>query len=236
MTTDKGKLLPFYLVVDVSASMSGAKLDAANRILPRVLDALADAPILGDKVRFGLVDFSDDARVVLPLCDLLERGVTLPTLTTRGGTSYGAAFRLLRGEIESNVRQLKADGFAVHRPAVFFLSDGAPTDREADWEQAFRELTDFSMFPNVVPCGVDGANPGVLRTVIHPAEGGKRMRMYLMDEGENPAEAIGMVAEVLISSVLASGASMAKGSSGIMLPEAEDVPAGLRSHTAEDFV
>jgi uncharacterized protein YegL len=236
MTTDKGKLLPFYLVVDVSASMSGAKLDAANRILPRVLDALADAPILGDKVRFGLVDFSDDARVVLPLCDLLERDVTLPTLTTRGATSYGAAFRLLRAEIESNVKQLKADGFAVHRPAVFFLSDGAPTDRESDWGPAFRELTGFAMFPNVVPCGVDGANPGVLRTLIHPAGGGKQMRMYLMDEGENPAEAIGMVAEVLISSILASGESMAKGSSGIMLPEGEDVPDGLRAYSAEDFV
>jgi uncharacterized protein YegL len=59
------KLLPFYVVTDVSYSMSGRKLDAANQILPRVVDALAQNPILSDKVRIGLVDFSDDAKVQL---------------------------------------------------------------------------------------------------------------------------------------------------------------------------
>ncbi|UVS76926.1 VWA domain-containing protein [Actinokineospora sp. UTMC 2448] len=238
----RGKLLPFYLVIDVSYSMSGAKLDAAARIMPAVVDALAKAPILSDKVRFGVLDFSDDAQVRLPLCDVLDENVVLPQLSVRGGTSYMAAFRLLRTEIEANVKQLKADGYAVHRPAVFFLSDGAPTDRENDWVSAFSDLTAFDketgrgfpMFPNVVPCGVEGADPAILQRLIHPARGGKPMRMFLADDGEDAAKAITMMAEILISSILASGQSLAAGDSGILLPPEEELPGGVKSYGADD--
>lgn len=237
METEKAKLLPFYLVIDVSASMTGDKLARANKIMPAVVDALSDAPILSDKVRFGVIDFGSDALVRLPLCDLLDENVTLPALNVRGATSYAAAFRLLRAEIESNVKQLKADGFQVHRPAVFFISDGEPTDRDDEWRGAFRDLTEnFPTYPNIVPCGVDAANPKTLAALIHPASGPKAMQMYLMDDGQNPADAIAMIAEILISSMLASGHSMAQGSSGLILPAQQDLPAGISAHSSDDFV
>ena len=248
MAYDRGKLLPFYLVVDVSWSMmEGDRLASANRMMTSVLDALSKAPILGDKVRFALIDFSGDAQVRLPLCDLLGGDVHLPNLTARQtGTSYAAAFQLLRSEIESNVTQLRADGYAVHRPAVFFLSDGAPTDPSDLWRAEFAALTmydpatkqGFSKFPNFVPCGVADADPQVLRGLIHPSTGNKQMQMYLMDEGEDPGKAISKVAEVLISSMLQSGASMAQGGSGMILPARDQVPAGITAHTADpnDFV
>lgn len=237
MESEKAKLLPFYLVIDVSASMSGDKLKQANAIMPAVVDALSDAPILSDKVRFGLIDFGSDAQVRLPLCDLLDENVTLPALGVRGATSYAAAFRLLRAEIESNVKQLKADGFQVHRPAVFFISDGEPTDRDGEWRAAFADLTvNFPTYPNVVPCGVDQANPKTLASLIHPASGPKAMQMYLMEHGQNPADAIAMIAEILISSMLASGQSMAQGSSGLILPAPQDLPTGISAHSSDDFV
>ncbi|GGP44807.1 vWA domain-containing protein [Saccharothrix coeruleofusca] len=237
MESDKAKLLPFYLVIDVSASMSGSKLEQANQIMPKVVDALADAPILSDKVRFGVIDFGSDAQVRLPLCDLLDDEVTLPALNVRGATSYAAAFRLLRAELESNVKQLKADGFQVHRPAVFFISDGEPTDRDEEWRAAFRDLTEnFPIYPNLVPCGVDDANPRTLATLIHPASGPKAMRMYLMEQGQNPADAIAMIAEILISSMLASGQSMAQGNSGLILPAQQDLPSGISAYSSDDFV
>ena len=61
-------------------------------------------------------------------------------MVARGGTSFAAALTLLRSEIAANIKQLKADGFVVHRPAVFFISDGEPTDRTDVWQTAFREL------------------------------------------------------------------------------------------------
>lgn len=234
---EQGKLLPFYLVVDVSASMSGPRLDAVNQIMPAVVDALAETPILADKVRFGLLDFGTDAQVRLPLCDPLDDDVTLPMLSVRGLTSFAEAFRLLRAEIESNVNQLKADGFLVHRPAVFFLSDGEPTDPVDDWQNAFRELTEgFPMYPNLVPCGVAQANPKTMQQLIHPAEGPKRMQMYLMDRGEDAAKAITQIAEILISSMIKSGESMAQGNSGLILPDKSQMPAGVSAYSADDFV
>lgn len=241
-TPDRAQLLPFYLVIDVSYSMvQDGKLDTANKIVPELTDALAKNPIISDKVRFGMVDFSDDARVLLPLCDLLEQD-HLPGLSARGGTSYAAAFRALRTQIEDDVQQLKADGFRVHRPAVFFLSDGEPTDPTHDWQQAFRELTEydpgsgagFRMYPNVIPFGVADANPKIMQSLIHPSTGTKAMKMYLMDEGFSPADAIRSMAEILISSVLQSGATMAQGGSGVRLPDDDDLPAGVKGFAADD--
>ena len=62
-------VLPFYVVVDVSYSMttprkqsdgglSGIPLDSGNDIVRAVKVALDEAPILADKVRFSLLDFS----------------------------------------------------------------------------------------------------------------------------------------------------------------------------------
>jgi uncharacterized protein YegL len=244
MEHEQGKILPFYLVADVSVSMTGDPMDALNEIMPAVVDALAETPILADKVRFALIDFGSDAQVRLPLCDPLDENITLPSLSVRGATSYAAAFRLLRIEIESNVKQLKADGFAVHRPAVFFLSDGEPTDSTTEWQDAFRELTvydrdtgqGFSMYPNFVPCGVAQANPKIMHQLIHPSAGGKQMQMYMMNRGQDASKAIAMVAEILISSMVKSGESMAQGNSGLILPDKSQVPAGVTAYSPDDFV
>jgi uncharacterized protein YegL len=239
---DQAKLLPFYLLVDVSASMSEAgKLDQVNQIMPTLTDALAANPIICDKVRFGVIDFSEDARLVLPLCDLLDTD-TLPALQVRGGTSFGVAFDALRRQIQADVAQLKADGFKVHRPTAFFLSDGEPTDPEHEWRESFRLLTNwnretgqgFPMYPNLIPFGVDQANPAILQQLIHPSSGSRPMRMFLMDKGAKPAEAIQAMAEVLIASVLQSGSNVGAGGAGIVLPDAEELPEGVKSVGAED--
>jgi uncharacterized protein YegL len=246
MSEDKAKLLPFYLIADVSYSMEGENLQAVNDIMPTLVDALAQNPILSDKVRFGLIDFADDAQVQLPLCDLLDPDLVLPGLTARGGTSFAAAFRLLRKQIEFDVSQLKGDNYSVHRPAVFFLSDGSPTDMDDEWRAAFQELTEydrqtgvgFAMYPNMIPFGVANADPHIMQSLIHPASGTKQMRMFMMDKGNKAAEAIRAMAEILITSVLNSGMGMANGASGIALPDADQLPAGVSSFTAddEDFV
>jgi uncharacterized protein YegL len=230
------KLLPFYLVIDVSYSMEGSKLDAANRIIPKIVDALARNPILSDKVRFGLIDFSHDAKVQLPLCDLLDPNVVLPSLGVRGTTSYSAAFTVLRTEIESNVAQLKADQFVVHRPTVWFISDGVPTDDEPVWRKAFTDLTSSRTYPNLIPCGVDSADKNVMGSLIHPPTGPKPMALYMMEEDFDPAKAITSMAEILISSMLASGYSLANGQSGTILPSRSEIPAGVTQYDADDFV
>src|SRR5689334_16329465 len=143
MSDDGIQILPFYLVADASYSMSqDGKIDTLNQLLPQLRDELVRNPVVGDMVRFGLLDFSDDATIVLPLTDIRSVEV-LPTLSPRGGTSFVAAFKLLRQQIESDYAQLRADGFSIKRTTAVFLSDGAPTDDDAAWRQAYADLTDF---------------------------------------------------------------------------------------------
>lgn len=236
MDQSGAKLLPFYLVIDVSVSMEGSKLQSANNIMPTIVDALAENPILSDKVRFGLIDFSDDAQVRLPLCDLLDPNLTLPALSVRGATSYAAAFTTLRHEIDANIAQLKADQYVVHRPAVWFISDGAPTDRASDWQRAFTELTTAKAYPNLIPCGVDQADLKVMGSLIHPSSGSKKMALYMMEPNHDPAKAITGMAEILISSMIHSGYSLAGGNTGTILPPKSSLPPGITQFDPDDFV
>lgn len=214
--TDHLLILPFYLVADVSYSMTlqsspdkDSPLKAANDMALVVKDALDESPLLKDKVRFCLIDFSDDARIQIPLCDLSERSVNeLPTLEARGGTSYAAAFRLLRATIEADAAQMHADGHKLHRPAVFFLTDGEPTDLVAEWKAAFDHLVDpgFRGRPNFVPFGVAGATEATLKQLAYPPG---RMRHYIAQSNQDAAGAIRSMAEILVGSIIASANSIA---------------------------
>lgn len=224
---DQYLTLAFYIVVDVSYSMrqSGA-IDAANQILPEVIEAISGAPMIADVVRLGMIDFSDDARVLLGLGDL--RDVKhLPQLAERGGTSFAAAFRLLRQEIDRDIKQLKADGMKVYRPAVFFITDGMPTDDAATSQATFAELTgqSFRYRPNIIPFGVGDATKDAVDPWVFPATGNKPMRSYVSKDGTDPAKAINQIAEILISSILASADSVTTAGSrgGFVPPDDEDL-------------
>ena len=225
-------VLPFCVLADVSYSMTqqpqggegDTPLEALNTLVPAVKDALDENPILGDKIRFAVVDFSDEARTQIPLCDLMKVPTdSIPTLTARGGTSFAAAFTALRQQIESDVRQLKADGHKVHRPAVFFLTDGEPTDTEDQWRSAFAELTaqSFKARPNIIPFGVGDAPKNVLDQLVFPVG---KMRSFKARDGQDPAGAIRVMAEVLIGSVIASANSVSADgdSGGFVLPDDDE--------------
>ena len=95
----------------------------------------------------------------------------LPSLKCRNATSYGAAFNALLQQIPQDVTALKAQHYAVHRPAVFFLSDGQPNDGEG-WVRLHAQLTDHAWFPaapNIIAFGIGAADPAtILRVATKP--------------------------------------------------------------------
>jgi uncharacterized protein YegL len=217
-------LLPFYAVCDVSASMRAeGRIDALNAALAAACDAIALNPVIADRVRFGVVAFSGDADVSLPLCDagLLDR---LPVLVPRGLTRYATGMTLLRETIERDVAQLVADGFRVFRPAAFFLTDGRPTDTGAEWRGALARLcdADFPHRPNIVAFGFGDAEPRLLEEIATVAA-------YTASDAMTAAGAIATFGELLVQSVVASGAA-----GGFALPMT--VPDGLDEVTLEDLL
>ena len=219
------QILPFYLVCDESGSMSGDPIDAINHALPDLHQEIGSNPVVADKTQFCIVGFSSDPQVLLPLSDL-SMVTGLPVLRASGGTSYAAAFRVLKSQIDADVARLKGDGHRVFRPVVFFLTDGYPGD--ADWESAYEELTDSAnpLRPHIVAFGIgEAADAGVIAQVAN-------FRGFIADGSMSPASALKEFAGALTKSIMKSGSSAS--ADGVTLQTPHEVP-GFTSLTVDEL-
>lgn len=158
------EVLPCYVVCDVSLSMTD-HLEELNAGLREFRGAVhADASVAA-RLRCSVVGFAETSRVLQPLHPTAQLS-DLPPPEPAAGTNFGPAFTLLRAAIDQDVRDLKARALRVHRPLVFFLSDGQPTD-PVTWPAAFAALTDplWSARPNVIAFGIGDADQDTLRRI-----------------------------------------------------------------------
>jgi uncharacterized protein YegL len=201
-----GQVLPIYFVGDESHSMSGAPIAAVNQGLIDLRDEVAKHPLLGKKVRFGIITFADTAQTRLELSELSEE-LMLPTLSPRGrGTSYAAALEALRQAIPGDIALLKSSGYQVHRPTVFFLSDGQPTEKETRWREALDELGALREHPNVLAFGVGDAEAKVVQRLASSPRYG-----FMMTEGVSTAGAIAEFASSMLNSMVSSAERLDRG-------------------------
>ena len=192
----KMPILPFYLLLDESGSMKHKRIEAINAVVPKLHQALCAHPAVSDVVRVGLIAFSTQPTTVVELADLAEL-TQIPGLGAQGATNYGAAFAHLRRTIEIDVAALRADGYPVHRPTVFFMSDGEPTD--GGWEDEHARLVDpnWPLHPNVIAFGIVEASAAVIKKVA-------TLAAYMQDSGVEAPDAIAIWVEVLLQSMMRS--------------------------------
>jgi uncharacterized protein YegL len=209
-------VFPFYLCLDVSASMAGEPIESVNRQMPVLRAAVGEDPAIAEVIRFGVVTFSDVARTVLPLSDL-SLVEAVPEVRTEGRTSYGAAFEHLRALIEADYTASRAGGDRWYRPAVVFVSDGHPTDEEARWKAAHGRLVDpaWKRHPNILAFGFGQADPDVLSAVAE----GKPNRAFIAAEGAEPSTVVPELMKGLIASIVSSSASVYSGEAQLTPPE-----------------
>ncbi len=154
MPDPKGNLLPVYVLADESYSLFNHAKDL-NQGLVSLCEALRAEPMIAAKVRLSILGFSDDVEVRLALADLRDVE-NVPRLRIRNNTNYQAVFNDLLTRIPHDVDMLKTSGYLVHRPAVFFLSDGQPND-DSDWLEPRERLinrTTTPAAPNIVAFGI----------------------------------------------------------------------------------
>lgn len=209
-------VFPFYLCLDVSASMAGAPLDSINEQMPLLRSSVGEDPAIAEVIRFGVVTFSDVARTVLPLSDLSLVEV-VPEVHPEGRTSYAAAFEHLRQVIEDDYHASRARGDRWYRPAVVFVSDGRPTDEEPRWRAAHARLVDptWRRRPNILAFGFGQADAEVIAAVAE----GRPGRAFIADEGAQPAAVVPELMKGLISSIVSSSASVYSGEAQLTPPE-----------------
>ena len=213
-----GQVLPMYFVGDESHSMAGDPIAAVNQGLVDLRDEVAKHPLIGKKVRFGIITFADTAETRLELSELSE-DLVLPTLAPRGrGTSYASALEALRQTIPADVALLKSSGYQVHRPSVFFLSDGQPTDKAERWRARLEQLKDpgFRERPNVLAFGVGDADPEVGRELASSPSYG-----FMMTSGASTAGAIAEFAASMLNSMVASAERLDRGEQTIEFEKPE---------------
>lgn len=193
-------ILPFYILCDESGSMdANGGINAVNSGMQELHAAIAGDPLVSDKCRIGLITFSDIAEELLPLSNLSDVQA-MPGCTAKGLTNYGEAFNLLRVVISRDIANMKSQGMQVYRPAVFFITDGEPTD---DWEANHRALTDKNVnpqAPHIIAFGIAGANPDVIGKIGTKAS-------YIADPGVDPGIALKEILRSLTNTILNSSSS-----------------------------
>ena len=153
MPDNRGHLLPVYVLADESYSMKPYASELSSGMLS-LYEALRSEPMIAAKVRLSVLGFSDKVIVRMAMADM-RSAEDLPRLQIRDRTDYHAAFSDLLKRIPQDISVLKGKGYQVHRPAVFFLSDGQPDNTR--WQRPHGKLTDRAQngsAPNVIACGI----------------------------------------------------------------------------------
>ncbi|MCH0564488.1 MULTISPECIES: hypothetical protein [unclassified Streptomyces] len=201
-----GQLLPVYVLADESGSMASYVGDL-NEGMKSLHVALLGEPMAAAKVRFSVLGFSNSVVEHLVLADLRSEN-ELPRLSAGGGTNYDAAFAALLERIPQDVQTLKAQGYKVLRPAVFFLSDGQPTCGE-EWRQTHGRLIDRKVTgaaPNVIAFGIGGARAETILAVAT-----EHKFAFISIPGAQLGDAIAKFFTALTKSVVESASAMAAG-------------------------
>jgi len=204
------EILLFYIICDESGSMGpNGGIQEINNALPELHATLAADPLVVDKSRLSILAFSDGAEVILPLTKVTDVA-DMPGVRESGVTNYGEAFRLLEATIANDVDGLKAQGYRVFRPCVFFMSDGDPTD---DWEVPYQSLMAHKYRPHVVAFGVGdaGTNPQHLAKIA-------TLRCYASRDQSRAGRALANVMTSIGNTIISSTSNAHSGPANIDLP------------------
>lgn len=115
---------PCILLLDVSGSMQGARVDALNEGLRTFKEELNEDSLANKRVEVAIVTFNNDVQIVQDFvtADQFEP----PTLIAQGLTHTGAAINEALDMIEARKKQYRNNGIAYYRPWVFLITDGEP--------------------------------------------------------------------------------------------------------------
>ncbi|MGI5292752.1 right-handed parallel beta-helix repeat-containing protein [Nonomuraea polychroma] len=127
--------LPLFMLVDCSASMSGAPLEALNEAIDRLAADAAQDALARESVHIGVIAFGGtDARLITNGLQPVDQ-FTTPTLVPGGDQRpLGAALHVLDEAInEYVVPTCAGQHLGDWRPLAFILLGGMPTD---DWQES----------------------------------------------------------------------------------------------------
>ena len=127
----KAKPLPLYLLLDVSSSMEGSKIDNLNQAIRDLINSLSGEEKVEIEILISIITFGSQAN--LHLSPTSASKVEFSNLTANGMTSMGAALKMAKDMIEDK----ETTPSRAYRPTIVLVSDGQPND---NWKKS---LDDF---------------------------------------------------------------------------------------------
>jgi uncharacterized protein YegL len=126
-TAPNAKPLPVILLLDVSGSMHGPKIQNLNAAVKDMLETFRDTESGEIEIHVAIITFGAELKLHQALASAGD--IKWHDLSASGGTPLGTAFKMAKAMIEDkDVVPSRA-----YRPTVVLVSDGMPTD---DWEES----------------------------------------------------------------------------------------------------
>lgn len=130
-TAPKAKPLPVILLLDVSGSMGGEKIDNMNEAVRDMLDVFRGNETSETEIWVSIITFGSEVTLHQPLAS--ANNIQWQTLAAGGMTPLGVALEMAKAMIEDkDVVPSRA-----YRPTVVLVSDGQPND---GWKGALRDF------------------------------------------------------------------------------------------------
>jgi len=126
-TVQAARPLPVILLLDVSGSMSGGKINNLNAATKEMIQDFANEEAIQAEIHTSIITFEDNAHMHTPMQPASK--VVWQDMQTGGMTSLGAALDMAKNLIEDK----SVISSRAYRPAVILVSDGQPND--SGWEQ-----------------------------------------------------------------------------------------------------
>lgn len=130
-TVAKAKPLPVVLLLDVSGSMSGEKINTLNAAVKEMISDFVNAEKNEIEILVSIITFGSNVSLHMPYTS--AKDVEWQDLQASGLTPMGTAFSMAKAMIEDK----EVTPSPTYRPTIVLVSDGQPTD---DWKQPLHEL------------------------------------------------------------------------------------------------
>ncbi|OUS68183.1 tellurite resistance protein TerY [Pseudoalteromonas sp. A601] len=125
-TTPTAKPLPVVLLLDVSSSMSGDKIENLNKAVKDMLDTFAQEEKMETEILVSVITFGNQVELQVPYTKASQ--VQWQGLQANGMTPMGTALNMAKAMIEDK----ETTPSRAYRPTVVLVSDGQPND---SWER-----------------------------------------------------------------------------------------------------
>ena len=156
------KTMVLFFLVDTSGSMDGTKIGTVNTAIEDALPVIKDSSAnnVDAKIKIAVLEFSCGAQWLTPAPVEIEN-YQWNYLNASGSTDFGEACNQLNEKLSRKEFMNEAAGSFA--PAIFLLSDGAPTD---EYKQGIAKLQTNNWFKKAIKVAIaigDDADTSMLQ-------------------------------------------------------------------------